>query len=101
MTWKTRLVAVSAASLLLLATACAPTAVAAPTPTPERHVGSEMGWADPVTDWDCPDAYPIKGNQSSMIWHGPGGRFYDRTKPEICFRDAEAAEAFGYRASKL
>ena len=56
-------------------------------------------WADPV-DGQCPDGYPIKANDNSGIYHVPGGRFYDRTVPERCYADAEAAEADGYRAAK-
>ena len=34
------------------------------------------------------------------IFHVPGGRFYDRTKPERCYSTPEAAAADGYRPSK-
>ena len=37
---------------------------------------------------------------SSGIYHLPGGRFYDRTRPERCYVDPAAAEADGYRAAK-
>ena len=50
--------------------------------------------------YNCPAGYPVKGNASSMIYHVPGGAFYSRTKPEECFKDASAARAAGYRASK-
>ncbi len=56
-------------------------------------------WAAPV-DGRCPDGYPIKANDNSMIFHVPGGRFYDRTVPERCYADADAATADGYRAAK-
>jgi hypothetical protein len=46
----------------------------------------------------CPEAYPIKGNASSMIYHVPGRPAYDRTVPEFCFTTVEAAEAAGFRA---
>ncbi len=49
--------------------------------------------------WNCPRAYPIKGNQSG-IYHVPGGTYYDRTNPEECFSSAAAARHAGYRASK-
>ncbi len=45
----------------------------------------------------------IKGNVSSsgeLIYHVPGGQFYDRTYAEACFRTPEEAEAAGYRRSK-
>lgn len=62
--------------------------------------GSAGGWAEPLADGSCPDGYPIKANDNSGIFHLPGGRFYDRTKPERCYSDAEAAAADGYRQAK-
>lgn len=56
-------------------------------------------WVAPV-DGQCPQGYPIKANDNSMIFHVPGGRFYDRTVPERCYADADAATADGYRAAK-
>ena len=56
-------------------------------------------WVAPVAG-RCPEGYPIKANDNSGIYHVPGGRFYDRTVPERCYADAEAAEADGYRAAK-
>ena len=55
-------------------------------------------WVEPV-DGACPLTHPVKGNANSGIFHLPGGRFYDTTVPERCYRDAEAAEADGMRAS--
>jgi len=54
--------------------------------------------------YNCPEGYPIKGNHSSsgeLIYHVPGGAFYERTKPEECFASEHDARAAGYRASKL
>ena len=56
-------------------------------------------WVAPV-DGACPSGYPIKGNSNSLIYHVPGGRFYDRTVPERCYASAADAEADGYRAAK-
>ena len=56
-------------------------------------------WVEPV-DGQCPDGYPIKGNDDSGIYHVPGGRFYDRTIPERCYADEADAVADGYRRSK-
>ncbi|GAA1346848.1 hypothetical protein [Falsarthrobacter nasiphocae] len=50
--------------------------------------------------WNCPSWAPIKGNASSHIYHVPGGRYYAKTKPEICFSSPAAAVRAGYRASK-
>jgi hypothetical protein len=49
---------------------------------------------------DCPPAYPIKGNESSMIYHMPGTGLYDLTIPELCFSSAASAEAAGFRLTK-
>jgi micrococcal nuclease len=41
----------------------------------------------------------VKGNDgnSGKIYHIPGSSYYDRTKPEQCFFDINAAVAAGYR----
>ncbi len=53
---------------------------------------------------NCPAGYPVKGNRtgsnSEWKYHVPGGAFYDRTKPEECFKTAADARKAGYRASK-
>jgi large subunit ribosomal protein L22 len=49
-------------------------------------------------DGSIPDGYPIKGNESSMKYHVPGGRYYDVTIAEVFFDTAEHAEAAGYEA---
>jgi len=43
----------------------------------------------------------IKGNISSSgkIYHLPGGTFYDRTNPEMCFTTEAEAQAAGFRKS--
>ena len=60
---------------------------------------SEPDWIAPI-DGTCPLSHPVKGNTNSGIYHLPGGRFYDSTMPERCYRDESAAEADGMRASK-
>ena len=62
-----------------------------PAPSPD--------WIAPV-DGACPLTHPVKGKTSSKIYHVPGGRFYDSTVPERCYRDEAAAEGDGMRASK-
>ena len=69
----------------------APVSDSAPAPSP--------GWIAPI-DGTCPATHPVKGNANSGIFHVPGGRFYDTTVPERCYRDESAAEADGMRASK-
>jgi micrococcal nuclease len=54
----------------------------------------------PVSEWECPESHPFKGNANSMIYHPPGGRYYAKTKPEGCFATAEDAVAAGFRAPK-
>lgn len=61
--------------------------------------GDPPQWVAPI-DGACPDGYPIKANDNSRIYHVPGGRFYDRTVPERCYAEADAAAADGYRAAK-
>jgi hypothetical protein len=56
-------------------------------------------WVPPI-DGACPDGYPIKANANSGIFHLPGGRFYERTVPERCYANADAALADGYRQAK-
>ena len=53
-----------------------------------------------VTNGTCPDGYPIKANESSGIFHVPGGRFYARTTADRCYASAEDAVADGYRPAK-
>lgn len=66
-------------------------------PTPP--VANDAAWV-PADAGACPLSHPIKANGNSMIYHAPGGRFYDRTRAERCYADAAAAEADGYRAAK-
>lgn len=54
----------------------------------------------PIDKWNCPDWARIKGNASSMIYHVPGGAFYEKTNPEECFATEAAAQKAGYRKSK-
>lgn len=59
----------------------------------------EQAWVTPAGDGECPDGFPVKANQSG-IYHVPGGRFYERTRPERCYASPEAAERDGYRRAK-
>lgn len=68
-----------------------PSSTAAPTPA-ARWVAPEGG--------DSPAGYPIKVNESSGIYHVPGGRFYARTAADRCYANAEDATADGYRPAK-
>lgn len=55
----------------------------------------------PASGAACPSWAPIKGNASSGIYHVPGGRYYNATNPEECFRSEVAAVGAGYRRSQL
>jgi hypothetical protein len=66
--------------------------------TDEPEPAEPDPWVEPV-DGACPAGHPVKV-AASGIYHVPGGRFYDRTRPQRCYVDAEAAEADGYRAAK-
>ena len=73
----------------------------APSPVfvPVAQDGVAQHWVAPV-DGACPEGFTIKANSSSMIFHVPGGRFYDRTIPQRCYPTAAAAERDGYRRAK-
>jgi hypothetical protein len=48
---------------------------------------------------DCPSAYPIKGNATSMLYHEPGTPTYMATIAEYCFSSGEAARAAGFSST--
>lgn len=74
-------------------------ATVATAPAVTEAVAAGQAWVEPV-DGACPTGYPIKANTSSRIYHVPGGQFYERTVPERCYTDPQAAEADGYRAAR-
>lgn len=78
----------------------APVAVTRDPAWPPLHRDNGARWTRPDENCACPAEYPVKANDNSGIFHLPGGRFYDRTKPERCYSDAVAAAADGYRAAK-
>ena len=53
------------------------------------------------TGRNCPKSAPIKGNESSMIYHMPGQQYYKVTVPEACFSTERQARAAGYRKAKI
>lgn len=67
-------------------------------PAPDRPVGA--AWIEPEGEV-CPTSHPVKAKLSSKIFHLPGMLNYDRTRPDRCYRDPEAAEDDGLRASKI
>ena len=52
--------------------------------------------AAPLEDGSAPEGFEIKGNKDSMKFHAPSSPWYDRTKAEVWFRTADAAEAAGF-----
>lgn len=56
-------------------------------------------WVAPA-EGGCPDGYPVKANDSSGIFHVPGGRFYTRSGADRCYANPDDAVADGYRAAK-
>jgi large subunit ribosomal protein L4 len=50
-----------------------------------------------LDDGSEPEGFPIKGNESSKIYHLPGTSFYSRTKAEVWFASAEDAEKAGFQ----
>ena len=72
-------------------------------PNSPKPTTPSSGAVQGTGSYDCPEGYPIKGNINSKgekIYHAPSGQFYDRTKPEMCFKTPEDAEKAGFRASK-
>lgn len=53
----------------------------------------------PQKDGTCPPGYPVKAGRSG-VYHVPGGRFYQRTLPVLCFASAADAQAAGYSPSR-
>jgi large subunit ribosomal protein L17 len=49
-----------------------------------------------LADGGEPEGFPVKGNDSSKLYHLPGTSHYDRTVAEVWFADADAAEAAGF-----
>jgi len=73
---------------------------ATPVEATEAPAAEQTGWVRGDGTTSCPDGYPIKGNESSKIYHVSTGRSYDMTESEICFATEEDAVAAGYRAAK-
>ncbi len=60
---------------------------------------AQTRWVEPV-DGACPSGYPVKGNLRSGIFHEQGGFAYERTVPDRCYVDAQAAATDGLRPAK-
>ncbi|HAG27177.1 TPA: hypothetical protein DCG61_00120 [Patescibacteria group bacterium] len=62
--------------------------VKAPKPTAPTNT------TQPTPNTEC----NIKGSKS-RLYHLPGGAFYDRTNPQVCFETEAEAQAAGYTKS--
>jgi hypothetical protein len=89
-------------AVIILGVVLAATAVLA------QSSGAPLGQlgAPPADAWTCPLTHPIKGNFTTYsgepcIYHMPGGRFYDKTKPERCHATEVEARRDGCRRSKV
>jgi large subunit ribosomal protein L4 len=51
----------------------------------------------PLADDSQPEGFPVKGNESSKLYHLPGTSFYNRTTAEVWFASAEDAEKAGFQ----
>ena len=71
-----------------------------PVPRPAAPPSRAL-WAEPNDDGSCPTSHPIKGKTSSGIYHVPGGANYERTHPDRCYSDEDAALRDGLRRSKV
>jgi hypothetical protein len=58
---------------------------------------SDLPWIDGDGSATAPEAYPVKVNERSGIYHLAGDLAYDRTVSTKNYRTAEAAEADGFR----
>jgi hypothetical protein len=65
----------------------------------DAHAAVERAWVEPAGG-ECPLTHPVKVKTASKIFHVPGAANYARTQADRCYRNAEAAEADGFRASK-
>jgi ribosomal protein S6 len=89
----------AAAALAMVETAATETA-AGEVPTTEAGTDVPEGAVRGDGTGECPEAFPIKGNATSKLYHSPGSPSYKRTVPEFCFASTEAAEAAGFNPTK-
>lgn len=64
----------------------------------EAAAAPYAGSALPLEDGSAPEGFEIKGNADSMLYHVPGGRWYEQTIAEVWFDTVESAEAAGFSA---
>jgi small subunit ribosomal protein S2 len=75
-------------------------AAAAPVALADVPAATDGGYgpdsAAPLEDGSAPEGFDIKGNAGSMKFHAPSSPWYGRTKAEVWFNSAAAAEAAGF-----
>ncbi len=72
-----------------------------PEPEPEPvSVAASESWSAPI-DGDCPPGFPVKVKLSSRIYHVEGMMHWGRLHADRCYSSTVAAEADGFRASKM
>lgn len=70
------------------------------TPTFVQTPTDDLTSYPPVSTYDCPARAPIKGNESSMIYHPVDSLWYGITTPEQCFASEAAAVSHGFRRAQ-
>ncbi len=70
-----------------------------------QQLAQQRHGISPTSAWQCPASHPIKGNFTTYsgercIYHSPGGQFYEKTKPEMCYVTPADAVADGCRQSR-
>ncbi len=70
-----------------------------------QAIAQQRGSLAPIDPFHCPASHVIKGNFTTAsgercIFHAPGGRFYEKSKPEKCYASPADAIADGCRASR-
>ncbi len=66
---------------------------------PARKAPVRARWVEP-SDGVCPTTHPVKAKLGSKIFHLPGMLNYERTRPDRCYRDPEAAVDDDLRPAK-
>lgn len=77
----------------------APPVTKRPAPPVEPPAVASPDWVAPV-EGSCPEGYPVKAKLGSGIFHLPGMSAYDRTTPDRCYPNGDAAVADGLRVAK-
>jgi len=70
-----------------------------------QRIAQQQAGVLPASDYTCPTSHPIKGDFKTStgercIFHSPGGEFYSRTKPEMCYAMPADAVADGCSPSR-